>query len=48
MPKALAQMNIGLKEVISQVHGASGMKVIRAVLLGARSPEKQMVIYLRQ
>lgn len=40
MQKALTQMNIRLKEVISQVHGASGMKIIRAILSGERNPEK--------
>lgn len=40
MQKALTQMNIRLKEVISQVHGASGMKIIRAILSGERDPEK--------
>lgn len=40
MQKALTQMNLRLKEVISQVHGASGMKIIRAILSGERDPEK--------
>lgn len=40
MQKALIQMNVRLKEVISQVHGASGMKVIKAILKGERNAEK--------
>lgn len=40
MQKALTQMNIRLKEVISQIHGASGIKIIRAILAGERDPEK--------
>lgn len=40
MQKALTQMNIRLKEVISQVHGVSGMKIIRAIIDGERDAEK--------
>ena len=40
MQKALILMNIRLKEVISQVHGVSGMRVIRAILKGERNAEK--------
>ena len=40
MQKALTQMNIRLKEVINQIHGASGMKIVRAILSGERDPEK--------
>jgi len=36
MQKALILMNIRLKEVISQVHGVSGMRIIRAILQGER------------
>ena len=36
MQKALTQMNIRLKEVISQLHGASGMAIIEAILKGER------------
>ena len=39
MQKSLTLMNVRLKEVISQVHGASGMKIIRAILTGERNPE---------
>lgn len=39
MHKALVGMNIRLPEVLSQVHGASGMKMIHAILDGQRDPE---------
>lgn len=39
MQKALILMNIRLKEVLSQVHGASGMRIIRAILKGERDAE---------
>ncbi|GHA46303.1 hypothetical protein GCM10007103_29260 [Salinimicrobium marinum] len=39
MQKALTTMNIRLKEVISQIHGASGLKLIRAILAGERDPK---------
>ena len=39
MQKALAQMNIRPKEVPSQVRGASGMRIIKAILSGERRPE---------
>lgn len=37
MQKALTLMNIRLKEVISQLHGASGMAIIEAILNGERN-----------
>ena len=40
MQKALTSMNIRLKEVISQIHGASGMAIIKAILEGERNVEK--------
>ena len=40
MQKALILMNIRLKEVISQIHGASGMRIIRAILSGETDVEK--------
>lgn len=40
MQKALTEMNIRLTEVLSQVKGASGLAMIRAILEGERSPEK--------
>lgn len=39
MQKALTTMNIRLKEVLSQVHGASGLRIIRAILAGERDPK---------
>lgn len=36
MQKALIEMNIRLKEVISQIHGVSGLKIIEAILKGER------------
>ena len=40
MQKALTEMNIRLKEVLSQIHGKSGMSIIEAILKGERDPEK--------
>ena len=40
MQKALTLMNIRLKEVISQIHGASGMAIIEAILNGVRSQDE--------
>jgi transposase len=40
MQKALIEMNIRLPEVLSQVHGVSGMALIRAILDGERDTEK--------
>jgi transposase len=40
MQKALIEMNIRLPEVLSQIHGASGMALIRAILEGERDPYK--------
>lgn len=39
MQKSLELMNIKLKEVISQIHGASGIKMIRAILEGNRDKD---------
>jgi len=36
MQKCLELMNIKLKEVISQIHGASGIKMIKAIIEGER------------
>lgn len=36
LQKVLTQMNIRLKEVLSQVHGVSGLKIIEAILAGER------------
>lgn len=40
MQKALTTMNIRLKEVLSQVHGASGLAIIEAILAGERDHKK--------
>jgi transposase len=40
MQKALDLMNIKLHEVISQIHGVSGLRVIEAILSGKRDPER--------
>lgn len=39
MQKAFIQMNLRLPEVISQVHGVSGLKIIQAILSGERNAE---------
>ena len=39
MHKALIQMNLRLDTVLSQVHGASGMKMIKAILAGERDAQ---------
>ncbi|MDP1726546.1 MAG: IS110 family transposase [Bacteroidota bacterium] len=39
MQKALTMMNIRLHQVISQIHGVSGMKVVKAILKGERDAE---------
>ena len=40
MQKALELMNIKLKNVLSQIHGVSGLRMIEAILKGERDPEK--------
>lgn len=40
MQRALELMNIKLKGVIDQIHGASGIKMIEAIINGEREPEK--------
>lgn len=39
MQKALTEMNIRLGEVLSQIHGASGLAIIEAILKGERNKE---------
>ena len=39
MQKCLELMNIKLKEVISQIHGSSGIKMIKAILSGNRDKD---------
>ncbi|UII24912.1 IS110 family transposase [Fulvivirga maritima] len=40
MQKSLIEMNIRLKEVLSQIHGASGLAIIEAILAGERDAQK--------
>jgi hypothetical protein len=40
MHKALTLMNIKVQNVISQIHGVSGMRIITAIVLGERNPER--------
>lgn len=44
MQKALTEMNIRLKEVLSQVHGASGLAIIEAIIGGERDPHKMLAL----
>lgn len=44
MQKALTLMNIRLHQVISQIHGNSGMKVLKAILEGERDAEKLLAL----
>lgn len=40
MQKALAQMNVQLANVVEDITGVTGMKIIREIIAGERSPEK--------
>jgi len=40
MHKALTLMNIKVQNVISQIHGVSGMRIITAIVLGERNGER--------
>jgi transposase len=44
MQKYLELMNIKLKNVISQIHGVSGLRVIRAIIDGERDEEKLLAL----
>lgn len=44
MQKALTEMNIRLKEVLSQIHGHSGLAIIEAILSGERDREKLLAL----
>jgi transposase len=44
MQKALTEMNIRLTEVIDQIHGASGMAIVEAILKGERDKEKLLML----
>ena len=38
MQKALMQMNLQLHHVVSDITGATGMRIIRAIIAGERDP----------
>jgi hypothetical protein len=40
MQKALAQMNLKLTEILSDITGVTGRSILRAILRGTRAPEK--------
>ncbi len=44
MQKYLELMNIKLKEVISQIHGASGIRMIKAIIGGERNAQKLLLL----
>lgn len=44
LQKALTQMNIRLTEALSEVHGVSGLRMIRAILQGERDAEKLVAL----
>lgn len=44
MQKALILMNIRLHQVISQIQGTSGMKVLKAILQGERNAERLLML----
>src|SRR5690606_766354 len=48
MQKALTQMNIRLKEAINDIVGASGLRIIEAIVAGERSPEVLLELCVSQ
>ena len=44
MQRCLELMNIKLTEVISQVHGASGMRMLKAIIAGERNPQTLLLL----
>jgi transposase len=44
MQKALVQMNVQLQHVLEDITGATGMKIIRAILAGERDPHRLSVL----
>ena len=44
MQKAMELMNVKLTNVLSQVHGVSGIKIIESILGGERDPEKLLAL----
>jgi hypothetical protein len=39
MQKALMEMNLQLHHVVSDITGATGMRIIRAIVAGERNPD---------
>jgi transposase len=48
MQKALVMMNIRLHEVISQIQGSAGLKIVEAILSGERDAEKLALLCNKQ
>jgi transposase len=48
MEKALDQMNIKIHDVISELHGASGLRLVEAILAGERDPRALLALCDRQ
>lgn len=44
MQKCLELMNIKLTNVLSQVHGASGIRIIEAIIAGERGPQQLLML----
>lgn len=44
MQKAMERMNVKLHDVISDITGVSGLKVVRAILEGQRDPERLLML----
>jgi transposase len=44
MQKALVEMNLRLPEVLSQIHGKSGLSIIEAILAGERDPHNLLAL----
>jgi hypothetical protein len=40
LQKALTQMNLQLANVISNLSGTTGQKIVRAIIAGERNPQK--------
>lgn len=48
MQKALELMNIKLTNVLSQIHGASGIRIIEAIVAGKREPHQLLLLCERR
>jgi transposase len=44
MQKYLELMNIKLRNVIAQIHGASGLRIIKAIIAGERDPKELLAL----